>query len=325
MARMLVCGGAGYIGSHMVRLLHQQGHEVVVLDDLSTGHREAVKWGRLVEANLADSDALDALFSGTRFDAVFHFCARSLVAESVANPYDYYYNNVAVTLSLLSAMQRHGIDKIVFSSTAAVFGRPVTSLVDESHPLMPINPYGHTKMMVERVLSDAAHAYGLRSVSLRYFNAAGASSDGSIGEAHRCETHLIPNILNSVLAGGEALSVFGTDYETPDGTCIRDYVHVEDLASAHLLAYSFLESNGGAHRFNLGNGNGFSVLEVIAAAGEVAGRKIPFRTMPRREGDPAILVASSVAASTVLGWRPEWTGLSSIIESAWRWHSDPAF
>lgn len=184
MARMLVCGGAGYIGSHMARLLHQQGHEVVVLDDLSTGHREAVKWGRLVEANLADSDALDALFSGTRFDAVFHFCARSLVAESVANPYDYYYNNVAVTLSLLSAMQRHGIDKIVFSSTAAVFGRPVASLVDESHPLMPINPYGHTKMMVERVLSDAAHAYGLRSVSLRYFNAAGASSDGSIGEAH---------------------------------------------------------------------------------------------------------------------------------------------
>jgi len=325
MARMLVCGGAGYIGSHMARLLHQQGHEVVVLDDLSTGHREAVKWGRLVEANLADSDALDALFSGTRFDAVFHFCARSLVAESVANPYDYYYNNVAVTLSLLSAMQRHGIDKIVFSSTAAVFGRPVTSLVDESHPLMPINPYGHTKMMVEQVLSDAAHAYGLRSVSLRYFNAAGASSDGSIGEAHRCETHLIPNILKSILAGGEALSVFGTDYETPDGTCIRDYVHVEDLASAHLLAYSFLESNAGAHRFNLGNGNGFSVLEVIAAAGEVAGRKIPFRTMPRREGDPAILVASSVAASTVLGWRPEWRDLSSIIESAWRWHSDPAF
>ncbi len=323
--RALICGGAGYIGSHMAQWLAAQGHHVTVLDNLSTGHREAVRWGGLVEADLLDPASLGRAFAGRRFDAVMHFCASSLVGESVREPYAYYRNNVAGTLNLLEAMRRHGVERLVFSSTAAVFGNPVSELIDEDHPKSPINPYGASKLMVERILADAASAYGLRSIALRYFNAAGALPQHGIGEAHACETHLIPNVLKAALGHGPALKVFGEDYPTPDGTCVRDYVHVQDLAQAHALALDYMDAHPGAHAFNLGNGRGFSVREVIAAAAEVAGRDIPCEVAPRRAGDPAMLVASSVRARRELGWSPEWTDLHAIIESAWGWHRDQLF
>jgi UDP-glucose 4-epimerase len=322
---ILVCGGAGYIGSHMAQWLAMHGHAATVLDNLSTGHREAVKWGDLVEADLLDPASLERTFAGRRFDAVMHFSARSLVGDSVREPYAYYRNNVTGTLNLLGAMQLHGVDRLVFSSTAAVFGQPTTGLIDEDHPKAPINPYGASKLMVERILADAAAAYGLRSVALRYFNAAGALAEYGIGEAHACETHLIPNVLRSALGTGPALKVFGNDYPTSDGTCVRDYVHVQDLAQAHALALGYKDSHPAAHRFNLRNGQGFSVREVIAAASRVVGAPIPFEQAPRREGDPGTLVASGRRARELLGWTPAWTGLEPIIESAWRWHRSPAF
>src|SRR5690606_5511223 len=233
MMHLLICGGAGYIGSHMAQWLSAHGHRVTVLDNLSTGHREAVRWGELVEADLLDPSSLDRVFLGRHFDAVMHFCAFSLVGESVRDPYAYYRNNVAGTLNLLEVMRRHDVQRLVFSSTAAVFGNPVSDLIDEEHPKVPINPYGASKLMVERILVDAASAYGLRSTALRYFNAAGALPEHGIGEAHACETHLIPNVLKAALGKGPALKVFGDDYPTPDGTCVRDYVHVQDLAQAH--------------------------------------------------------------------------------------------
>ena len=320
--QILICGGAGYIGSHMAQWLHARGHHVTVLDNLSTGHREAVRWGELIEADLLDPSSLEQAFAGRRFDAVMHFCARSLVGESVAHPYDYYANNVVGTLNLLEVMRSHGVERLVFSSTAAVFGNPLTDTIDEAHPKSPINPYGASKLMVERILADAAQAYGLRSVSLRYFNAAGALPEHGIGEAHVCETHLIPNVLRAALGGDAALKLFGDDYPTPDGTCLRDYVHVEDLAQAHALALDFMEREAGAHAFNLGNGRGFSVREVIAAAAEIAGASIPYEVMPRRAGDPAALVACSRKAREVLGWQPAWTELGPIIDSAWHWHRE---
>jgi len=322
---ILVCGGAGYIGSHMARWLALRGSRVTVLDDLSTGHREAVQWGELIEADLLDPESLERAFSGRRFDAVMHFCARSLVGESMAQPYAYYANNVAGTLNLLETMRRHDVSRLVFSSTAAVFGQPVADRIDEEHPRQPINPYGASKLMVERILADAASAYGLRSVALRYFNAAGASADASIGESHQPETHLIPNVLRAALGTGPALKVFGDDYPTPDGTCVRDYVHVEDLAQAHELALGYLDANPGAHAFNLGNGQGFSVREVIAAAAAVSGRPIAHAIEPRRPGDPSVLVASSAKARGQLGWRPVYTRLEPIIESALHWHQAQRF
>ena len=322
---ILLCGGAGYIGSHMLKWLALRGNRVTVLDNLSTGHREAVQWGELVEADLLDPASLERVFAGRRFDAVMHFCARSLVGESVAQPYDYYANNVSGTLNLLQAMQRHGVAKLVFSSTAAVFGNPVSARIDEEHPKAPINPYGASKLMVERMLQDAASAYGLRSVALRYFNAAGVSPEGDIGESHQPETHLIPNALRAALGTGPVLKLFGDDYPTPDGTCVRDYVHVDDLAQAHEQALAYIQAHEGAHAFNLGNGQGFSVREVIEAASRVAGRAVPFEVAPRRDGDPATLVASSERARAELGWFPAHASLDEIIGTAWRWHQSPRY
>jgi UDP-glucose 4-epimerase len=321
---VLVCGGAGYVGAHAALTLAQAGHDVTVLDNLSTGHRAAVRWGRLVEADLLKPETLDAAFD-TPVDAVMHFCARSLVGESVRAPYAYYENNVMGTLNLLQAMRRHGVEQLVFSSTAAIFGNPVSALIDEDHPRAPISPYGASKLMVERILADAATAYGLRSVCLRYFNAAGAAPDELIGESHQPETHLIPNVLRAALGTGPALNVFGDDYDTVDGTCVRDYVHVLDLADAHLRALGLMASTSGAHAFNLGNGQGFSVLQVLQAARAVSGREIPYTRADRRPGDPAVLVAVSGRAREVLGWMPHHAALESIIDSAWRWHQAQAY
>jgi len=323
--KVLVCGGAGYIGSHMVRLLAEEGFDVVVLDDLSTGHREAVAGTDLCRADVRDASALDSLFAKHRFDAVMHFCAMSLVAESLENPLAYYDNNVAGTLSLLQAMRRRGVEKLVFSSTAAIFGEPESGFIDESHPKAPVNPYGRSKLMVERMLADACGASGLRAVSLRYFNAAGASMSGGIGESHDPETHLLPNVLKAAAGSGKRLKVFGDDYETRDGTCIRDYIHVDDLARAHLAALRFMEKEEGYHAFNLGNGRGYSVLEVIEAAAQVVGSAVPYDVARRRPGDPAMLVASSQLAAKQLGWSPEVVDLEAIIGSAWKWHRDQKF
>jgi UDP-glucose 4-epimerase len=323
--KVLVCGGAGYIGSHMVRHLLESGHQPVVFDNLSTGHREAVAGAPLVEGDLSDRAALAVLFGSTRFDAVMHFCARSLVGESVVEPYAYYENNVGGTLNLLQAMREAGVQQLVFSSTAAVFGQPQAPLIAEDHPTLPINPYGASKLMVERILADAHRAHGLRSVALRYFNAAGADVSGEIGESHQPETHLIPNVLRAALGQGPGLKVFGDDYATSDGTCVRDYVHVDDLAAAHLRALDFMATHDGAHVFNLGNGQGFSVLQVIEAARRVTGVEIPFDRCPRRAGDPAVLVASSTRARELLGWMPRYIDVEAIIETAWRWHRSPRY
>jgi UDP-glucose 4-epimerase len=322
---VLVCGGAGYIGSHMVKWLAARGMQVSALDNFSTGHRQALHWGTAVEADLLDPVSLERAFAGRGVDAVMHFCARSLVGESMAKPYDYYANNVAGTLNLLAAMRAHGVERLVFSSTAAVFGNPVAERIDEAHPKAPINPYGASKLMVERILADAAHAYGLRSVALRYFNAAGASPDGDIGESHTPETHLIPNVLRAALGKGPHLQVFGDDYPTPDGTCVRDYVHVDDLAQAHEQALALLDREPGAHDFNLGNGRGFSVHDVLQAAERVVGQPIARSIASRRAGDPAVLVASSDKARRVLAWTPVYDSLEPIIETAWRWHRAPAY
>lgn len=318
--KILLCGGAGYIGSHMAQWLAAHGHRVTVLDNLSTGHAGAVHWGELVRADLLEPASLEQVFKTRRFDAVMHFCARSLVGESVTRPYDYYANNVTGTLNLLETMRRHDVNRLVFSSTAAIFGNPVHDMIGEDHPQEPINPYGASKLMAERFFVDAARAYGLRSVALRYFNAAGALPEHGIGEAHACETHLIPNVLRAALGGAPSLKVFGEDYATVDGTCVRDYVHVQDLAQAHALALDFMDRHPGAHAFNLGNGQGFSVREVITAASSIVGRSIPYDIAPRRAGDPASLVASSRKAREQLCWQPQWTELEPIIESAWRWH-----
>ena len=323
--KFLVCGGAGYIGSHMVRYLLKRDHEVAVYDDLSTGHRESVPADILVVGDIGDALSLNAVFAKHRFDAVMHFCASSLVGESVSKPYLYYTNNVARTLVLLEAMQSAGVDRLVFSSTAAVFGNPQTPLITEQHPTEPINPYGQSKLMVEKILADAANAYGLRSVALRYFNAAGADPSGEIGEAHSPETHLIPNVLRSLLGQGSALKVFGDDYDTRDGTCVRDYVHVNDLASAHLKAVEFMLDHEGAHIFNLGNGEGFSVREVIAAAELATGQEVSYEIVARRPGDPPTLVASGQRARELLGWQPEFTRLDDILTSAWNWHTKPDY
>ena len=318
---ILVCGGAGYIGAHMCKRLAAEGHGVTVFDNLSTGHGEAVRWGELLRGDLLVADDIDRALKGQSFSAVMHFSARSLVGESVTRPDLYYQNNVAGTANLLDAMVKHGIRQFIFSSTAAVYGMPEYTPIDEQHPKNPINPYGRSKLMVETMLADYAAAFGLRSVALRYFNAAGADPEGDIGEDHEPETHLIPNVLKSVLRQSEhPLKVFGNDYETPDGTCVRDYIHVADLGDAHLKALDYLQQGGHTDAFNLGNGQGFSVLDVIGAAKRVTGRDIPYSVVARRPGDPAVLVASSAKARQVLGWTPRYTDLGEIIATAWHWH-----
>jgi UDP-glucose 4-epimerase len=320
MMKVLITGGCGYIGSHANKLLSDSGHSTVVLDSLVHGHRESAKWGRFVKMDLGDREGLLSLMQAEKFEAVMHFAGYIAVGESVSDPEAYYRNNVGCTLNLLEAMRRAGTRNIVFSSTAAVYGNPERLPLDEDHPLAPINPYGRTKLMTEQVLADYGAAYGLKSAALRYFNAAGAAPGAGIGERHQPETHLIPLALLAALGKIPAVKIFGADYDTPDGTCLRDYVHVDDLAQAHLLALDHLVSGGKSGCFNLGNGNGFSVKEVIDTARKVSGRQIKAEAAPRREGDPPRLVASSEKAKRVLGWKPKYTGLEEMVRTAWEWH-----
>lgn len=322
--KVLVVGGAGYIGSHMVKQLVSAGHQVVVLDNLSTGFRDLTRYGDLVVGDLADSGQLRSIFSEHQFDGVMHFAASSLVGESVQNPAKYYRNNVLGALNLLNAMIEHDVRHFIFSSTAATFGEPEYVPIDEAHPQAPINPYGASKLMVERMLQDYASAYGLNSVCLRYFNACGADPDGELGECHDPETHLIPLILQAASGRRECIKVFGRDYPTDDGTCIRDYIHIEDLCTAHGLALSGLlaGSLAGAQAFNLGNGSGFSVAQVIDVARRVVaedGREIRVEEAERRPGDPAVLVADASLARGTLGWEPQYADLATIIRHAWQW------
>lgn len=318
--RILVIGGAGYIGSHNVHALTERGDEAVVLDSLTTGHRKAVHPdAHFYQGDLRNAADLDKVFTENKIDAVMHFAAYSLVAESMSKPLKYFDNNVGGMLSLLQAMARHNVDKLVFSSTAAVYGEPKSIPIVEDDPKDPTNPYGESKLIMERMMRWVGEANGIRSVILRYFNVGGALADGSIGEDHRPESHLIPLILQVPLGRRPHISVFGTDYPTKDGSCIRDYLHVMDLADAHLRAVDYLAAGGASVVCNLGNGQGFSVLEMIEAARRVTGHELPVRLEGRRAGDPARLVASSDRARSVLGWQPK-AGIEEIIRTAWTWH-----
>ena len=321
--RILVLGGAGYIGSHTALELVKAGNEVVIADNLVTGYRKAIPEGaKFYEGDLRDSDFLDNLFHQEKIDAVIHFAAYSLVGESVTNPLKYYDNNLYGTKVLLEAMVKNNVGKIVFSSTAATYGEPENIPILESDRTCPTNPYGETKLAMEKMFKWTAEAHGLRYVSLRYFNACGADESGTIGEAHNPESHLIPLILQVPNGKRETISIYGTDYDTPDGTCIRDYIHVTDLAQAHILAVQYLNNGGESDIFNLGNGVGYSVREVIETARKVTGHPIPATESSRRAGDPARLVASSEKAKKILGWKPVHDSLEEIIASAWNWHKN---
>lgn len=317
--KVLVVGGAGYIGAHMLKVLSAAGHQVVTLDNLSQGYRDAVRYGELVEADLADNAALNQVLAEGGFDAVMHFASFIQVGESVTAPAKYYKNNVTNTQNLLDAMVRNGVNHFIFSSTAAIFGEPEYTPIDEAHPARPINPYGRSKWFVEQMLEDYDRAHDLKSVCLRYFNAAGADTEGELGERHVPETHLIPLIMQAASGRRDCIKVFGRDYPTPDGTCVRDYIHVMDLCDAHLLAIEKLRSTGESACYNLGNGNGFSVQEVIDSASRVTGREIKVVYDVRRGGDPAILVADSHQARKTLGWNPRYADLDTIVEHAWQW------
>ena len=317
---VLVTGGAGYIGAHTCKALARKGYEVVVLDNLVYGHREFVKWGELVEGDLSDRVFLRETFEKYQPDAVLHFAAYSYVGESVEDPSKYYRNNVVGTLNLLDAARESGVKEFVFSSTCATYGMPETVPIVETETQNPINPYGRTKLAIEGMLTDFDRAYDLKSVSLRYFNAAGADADAEIGEDHTPETHLIPLVLDAALGRRAEITVFGTDYDTPDGTCIRDYIHVTDLADAHLRALDYLSKGGESAAFNLGNGKGYSVKEVIDSATRVTGKEIKRVMGGRRAGDPPTLVGSAKKAKEVLGWKPESAEIDKIVEDAWRWH-----
>jgi UDP-glucose 4-epimerase len=321
---VLVVGGAGYIGSHMVKDLLDAGYDVITLDNLSTGHRDLLAGGAFVEGDLGDKEMLNRLFSSHQISAVMHFAAFSLVGESVEDPLKYYRNNLAATTTLLSAMIQHRVKRFIFSSTAAVYGEPIEIPITENHPCHPTNPYGATKIAVERMLNDCESSYGLKYISLRYFNASGADESGTIGERHTQETHLIPLVLKVATGEREDISIFGTDYPTPDGTCIRDYIHVSDLTQAHLLALKALLSDEGSAVYNLGNDQGHSVREVVELAKKVTGKKIPVVETNRRPGDPARLIASSEKIKTSLGWKPKYESLETIIKTAWIWHQKEA-
>ncbi len=318
---VLVVGGAGYIGSHMVKYLGNQGCSVTVLDNLSSGHRDAVLCGELLVGDLADCDFLDQVFEKQSFDVVMHFASSIMVGESVVKPSLYYRNNVTHTQNLLDAMVKYDVQHFIFSSTAAIFGEPEYTPIDELHPKCPMNPYGRSKWMVEQILEDYDRAYGLKSICLRYFNAAGADPECELGERHDPETHLIPLVLQAASGKRDAITVFGRDYDTEDGTCIRDYIHVNDLCSAHWLAIQSLKSRGESQRFNLGNGNGFSVQQLIDVCREVTGKDIQVIDGERREGDPAALVADASRAQLELGWTPKFDDLSAIVSHAWAWES----
>lgn len=319
-ATVLVTGGAGYIGAHACKALAREGYTPVAYDNLVYGHRSAVKWGPLEEGDISDRYRLEAVVGKYEPIAVMHFAAYAYVGESVVNPSKYYHNNVVGTLTLLESMRNCGIDKIIFSSTCATYGMPQQIPIPEDHPQNPINPYGRSKLIIEWILQDFAAAYGLKYVSLRYFNAAGADPDVEIGEDHDPETHLIPLILDVALDRRDHLEIYGTDYETSDGTCIRDYVHVTDLADAHLLGLEYLRNGGESNALNLGNGNGFSVKEVIAMVLKITGCDIKCLESERRSGDPPILIGSSDNIKKSLGWNPIYYDLDAIIETAWRWH-----
>jgi UDP-arabinose 4-epimerase len=317
--RVLVTGGAGYVGSHACKALKAVGYEPVVFDNLRTGHRWAVRWGPFVHGDICDTNAIRRAIKDYEIGAVMHFAALAYVGESVAQPALYYRNNVGGLVSVLEAMTETGVDKIVFSSTCAVYGMPPKVPISEDTLCAPINPYGHSKLMCEQVLADHAVAYDIGSVALRYFNAAGADEDGELGEAHDPETHLIPLVLEAAAGQRNKIAIFGDDYPTPDGTCIRDYIHVMDLASAHISALEHCEV-GQAKRFNLGTGAGFSVLEIIEAARKVTGRSIAIEVAERRPGDPHELVADPSLARDTLMWACKHSELEAIIDSAWRWH-----
>jgi len=317
---VLVTGGAGYIGSHACKILARAGYRPVVFDNMSRGHREAVRWGPLVEGNLADRGRLTAALVEHRVSAVMHFAAYAYVGESVADPAIYYRNNLGGTLSLLDAMREAGIGKIVFSSTCATYGTPDDVPIRETAPQLPVNPYGETKLAIERALRWYGEAYGLRSVSLRYFNAAGADPDGEIGELHQPETHLVPLVLQAALGERAQIDIYGTDYPTPDGTAIRDYIHVQDLAEAHLGALEHLADGGESVALNLGTGRGHSVREVVRVAEAVSGRPIAWRDTARRPGDPPVLVADPSLAAELPGWRARVSDLETILRTALAWH-----
>ncbi len=316
---ILIVGGAGYIGSHMNKLLAQQGKETLVLDNLVYGHREAVKWGIFVEGDLADESLLDEVFSKYSIEAVMHFSAFTYVGESVENPAKYYRNNVANTIHLLDAMVKHGVKYFIFSSTCATYGEPQQIPIVEDMPQAPINPYGRTKWMVEKILEDYHKAYGLNYCVLRYFNAAGADPDSEIGELHQPETHLIPLVLDAAIGARDSISVFGTDYPTEDGTCVRDYIHILDLADAHIRALQYIKEHQCSEDFNLGNGVGYSVKEIIDIARKITGKEIAVKYVERRPGDPPRLIGSAEKARKLLGWQPKYD-LQAIMETAWKWH-----
>jgi UDP-glucose 4-epimerase len=321
---ILVTGGAGYIGSHAVQALERAGYQVIIIDNLVYGHRDLVEnnfQAKLVVGDISDRQLLANLFANYQIDAVMHFAAYAYVGESVSEPAKYYHNNVLGTITLLDVMREYGINNIVFSSTCATYGVPQYIPIDEDHPQNPINPYGFSKLVIERVLKDYDLAYGIRSVVFRYFNAAGADPNGSLGEDHSPETHLIPLVLQVANGQEDQVAIFGTDYDTPDGTCIRDYIHVSDLATAHVLGLKYLLEHQESHSFNLGNGNGFSVKEVINTAQKITNKKISIIERDRRLGDPPILIGSSTKASQILGWKPQYADLETIIEHAWRWHN----
>ena len=322
MNNILVVGGAGYIGSYMCKYLSKNGYHPVILDNLIYGHREAVKWGSFFKGSMDDSALLDQIFSEHQIAAVMHFAAFCYVGESVLQPARYYRNNVANTLNLLEFMNKRGVRSFIFSSSCATYGEPVEIPITENHTQNPINPYGRSKLMVEQIMEDFSHAYKSECVSLRYFNAAGADPDGELGEDHNPETHLIPLVLKTAIGKREMINIFGDDYPTKDGTCIRDYIHIDDLAQAHLLALKRLLSGLPGGCFNLGNGSGHSVMQLIETARKVTGKTIPSKVVDRRPGDPAVLIGSSEKAIKTLGWHPRFPELETIIETAWKWHKN---